>query len=783
MRACSLILILSAVLGTVRAADSTFMYAGALLDRPDFHRIRDLELSSDGRMLYAALPEDDALAWYHIDSLTGDLAHAGVAAHGLDGITQLHRPTTIAIGPHGSGVYAVGSGSISWFTRDKESGSLTFAGIFEDPTVAGKLFSHSAAAVDPQGRFLYATTTDGVLRFAVNPSEGTCTYEATVHAEHYEKSVSLYMSSLAVSPDGRHAYGISTRSPYPLLCFDRDQSTGALSYTKRVLGAVSSSRATSTVSSVVVSSDGKSVFSALAKHSSLFHWSRDSTTGELTGVDTLRIHSPYGPITGATGHITIDRKGVSLIGARVNPGFIEWYRRDSPAGRFGLRSRIERVYGGLEEISALVVTPDNRFCYVAVQDQDCIGRFDIDGAADSLVFGSWYDEKGSVPDGLDKTTALVMAPDDRRLYVSSAADGAVAWFSRGTDGSLTWGGAYTESRASLQPQRPAPYRNLALSPDGTDLYAIAPLEIHHLVWDPSGDSLRFRARYFHKLPQLEQLIFNASGTVLYAMCQHKVIVFSRTASGQLDSVASYIENPSDFRGMAVSPDGRHAYIAGDFDNRILTCSTGPEGLLRTEAVDSVGDAHQLVMSPDGRFVYALQWEHGLLSFSRDSATGRLSAFDTLVAPDMVPANPTGVQMSREGSTVWVTGLESGKQPELWRYRRDLQTGRLSFQESVNPGPLPGPAYLRLVTDSLDRHLYAIGQNRNSISWYEKQARPTTGISPAPAAAPRVVPRQRTDAVYDLRGRRLQPRGFGSRRPGVVIIIGPEGQRYPESVVR
>src|SRR5262245_32908481 len=87
-------------------------------------------------------------------------------------------------------------------------------------------------------------------------------------------------------------------------------------------------------------------------------------------------------------------------------------------------------------------------------------------------------------------------------------------------------------------------------------------------------------------------------------------------------------------GLALSPDGRHLYVAAENANAVLlfdrNATTGHMTLSATYVsgtggIDGMRGAHAIAVSPDGAHVYvASKVDDALVAFSRDASTGALT---------------------------------------------------------------------------------------------------------------------------------------------------------------
>ncbi|MCB1037266.1 MAG: beta-propeller fold lactonase family protein [Acidobacteria bacterium] len=204
------------------------------------------------------------------------------------------------------------------------------------------------------------------------------------------------------------------------------------------------------------------------------------------------------------------------------------------------------------------------------------------------------------------------------------------------------------------------------------------------------------------------------------------------------------------RGIVVSPDGLHAYVASSLDNALIAFSFGPSSrtlnhlqtLFDTDAgVDGLDSARGVAISPDGAHVYvAALLDASVATFSRDSVTGMLTfveidrdgvwGVDGLAGAEGVAVSPDGAHVYGAGETdnavaVFARETDSGS-PSF---------GRLTYVETQFDGVggvdgLHGAGALAF--DPTGTHLYVASLRGNlggieGDDWLAAFARnPTTG---------------------------------------------------------
>jgi DNA-binding beta-propeller fold protein YncE len=216
--------------------------------------------SRDGKNVYVASPESDAVAVFDRDPATGTLTPkpgtAGCVSEdgsggGCQDGTALDFTSDVPVSPDGTSVYVAGRGSaaVAVFDGDPVSGALT-----QKPGTAG--------CISETG------------------SGGACQDGTALTGPFF----------MTVTGDGRSIYVTSSMSD-AVAVFDRDPTTGALTQKPGTAGCISedgsggacqNGAALDTAAGVAASPDGTSVYVAAAGSDAIAVFDRDPTTGALT---------------------------------------------------------------------------------------------------------------------------------------------------------------------------------------------------------------------------------------------------------------------------------------------------------------------------------------------------------------------------------------------------------------------------------------------------------------------------------------------------------------------
>lgn len=208
------------------------------------------------------------------------------------------------------------------------------------------------------------------------------------------------------------------------------------------------------------------------------------------------------------------------------------------------------------------------------------------------------------------------------------------------------------------------------------------------------------------------------------------------------------------RAMAFSPDGRFVYVVAassnavswferDVDSGALTqrgCIKHTFGLgERCLSGYGIDGAAGVAVSPDGKHVYVAAERSGAVSvFSRDAASGALTQLgcvsdtgsDGQCADGVALAGAQSVLMAADGADVYVTSTQSGSVVGL---RRDAETGRLTpnaclLADAPAGGPCTSVASLagaqRGAISADGRNLYVAGAEDDTLTTLTRD--PATG---------------------------------------------------------
>ena len=263
--------------------------AGCGTTQQGLNSAQAVTVSPDGKSVYVASFTDDAMARFDRNIITGALTPAGCIADVGDtagcGTTQqgLDGASSVGVSPDGKSVYVASftDDAMARFDRSITTGALTPAGCIADAgdtagcgTTQQGLNGAQAVTVSPDGKSVYVASADesAIVRFDRNTTGALtpagCIADVGDPAGCGTTQQGLRgASSITVSPDGRSVYAVSQLDD-AIVRFDRNTTTGALTLAGCIADAGDPAGCGTTQEglkgaySVVVTSDGKSVYAA-----------------------------------------------------------------------------------------------------------------------------------------------------------------------------------------------------------------------------------------------------------------------------------------------------------------------------------------------------------------------------------------------------------------------------------------------------------------------------------------------------------------------------------------
>lgn len=503
-----------------------------------------LNITADGRHVYVAAEQADALLWFGRDSETGLLTFGGIISDQSGETDGLNGVLDIALSDDGSSVFAAASQdhAISVYQRRADSqcpasgvGNISLnsdsTGVPVSVAAQGQLIFRLTAEVasDASGQIVneagvYACPQNhsGVITECVGSetlidnNTDTDTNEVNTSADlsiTKTDGLALYdglLGAVRVTGDNKNLYtaargdnavGIFTR-------IDNQVATdfGELYFEQVVVNGQAGVSGLLGVSDVILHPQGETVYAAGSGDNSVVVMRRNQSSGHLSFLE--KQSSGVFGVEGLEGvsDLAISADGAHLYASGPLTGSLTVFAIDQTAGensgRLTFKQKLQHAVAGvsgLAAISDVVVSQDGKHVYVTSNSDNAVSVFLRNPNANSQGYGQLsyqqtYQQGDPGIGGLVGPTELVMSTQNGGdyVYVLGAADEALVVFSRDSgSGELSF--VEYKQNGTSQVEGLSNATHLVLSPDESALYVAGQLEntLVRFDRDPINGTLQF----------------------------------------------------------------------------------------------------------------------------------------------------------------------------------------------------------------------------------------------------------------------------------------------------
>lgn len=588
-------------------------------------------VSPDGNTVYVAGAEDDALAIFKRNVITGALEFLEMQSDGMNNVDGLSNPLSVVVSPDGKHVYTASfdDDAIATFERDPITGALSFIESQFDgssPGVSGLIGPYSVS-ISPDGKNLYATGADdnALVVFSRDETTGKLTGVEVLHDDENGADGLEFATYVMVGPNGDFVYTIGADED-AIGVYSRNTTTGELSFVEVLRNGSSGVSGMNYPLTLGISPDGEHLFVPAFFGDALIIFDRNNTNGTLDFLDK-KVSGDEG-VDGIAGAYALDHSedGKHIYVAGNNDNALTVLSRDIETGEMTyVEKKVDGVDGvnGLNKVYDVAVSPDGKNVYAVGHVDDALAVFSRDETTGELSFIEMQRDNFNGVNGLDGANSLVISPNGNFVFATGFWEGAIAVFKRSsTDGSLDFVEMQRDGVAGVDGLNLV--TDVAISPDGKYLYATGFNDDAVAVFAISQSSgglsflqvLKDGINGLDGLDGTQGLAMSPDGETVYvtSLFDAAVSVFSRNEDTGLLSYIQLmqgVEGLNGIRDVTVSPDGLHVYTSSTDDNTVNAYQRKPDGTLiyeisQTDGLDNVNGldrAQSIDVSPDGRFIY------------------------------------------------------------------------------------------------------------------------------------------------------------------------------------
>ena len=697
-----------------------------------------LTVSADGAYVYVLGPQDQALALFSRDAVSGELQFVEFYQNGSGSVAGLELASRLRLSGDGEHLYVAGAGenALVRFDREPATGMLSAGQLVRDGDPLGPpgqfvdgLAGASDVVVTPDGQNIYvsAQVDHAVAAFA----RDSVSTSAGFGDAAFLQALIDGLGGAAPGSDIIYLITVSNLGPSDVTgarvvdAFPAEFSS--VSYTCSPEGGASciTTPSTGSIDELVnIPVGGRVIYRATASI-------RSDMVGVLSNTATVTLPSgisdPNAENNSATDDDTVLSRATDLLVTKTNgvsqvvPGTPVSYvvtvtnpgPSDAPATLVtdlvpesvsnvtwacvatpepGLLSFVGPATGSLDSYRGLTVSTDGRHAYAVGEASGvaAVAALERDERTGELVETAIYRNGQDGFTGLSGAVGVTLSMDGRHLYVASEIDDSVAVLSRDlSSGELSFVEVEIDTINSVNGLGGA--RFARVSPDDRHVY----------VGGTQDDAIG---------------------------------VFSRDAgTGALSWISTVNQGQDGNDGlngvydMVFDADGSHAYVVGDANDAVAVYSRDAStGALTFQSavqdfqtlVNALQQPRAVALADDRQLFVASFGSDALAIFDVDSDTGDLT-FDTAVFQGSGGitrmAGPEGLVLGLEGSELYVAGSVSNA-VTLFRLGDGLPEPIASY-DSGAIGELAGVNRLSRSADG--RHVYSFGDAAAASATFER----------------------------------------------------------------
>ena len=467
-----------------------------------------------------------------------------------------------------------------------------------------------AAALAPDGRFLYTTGPGarGVVVFEIDDLGGL--RQRQLFASDGPEGEFRGAFALTISPDGHHLYVVSHRGR--LAAFRRDPEQGTLALVELLVADGGVLEGLRGGADVVVSPEGTHLYVGSHLHG-IVVFRRKPKTGRLRWLRTF-------------------------------PGD-ERPPRKTLEGSPGAAEGGGSLYGLMD----LALGAEGRELFVAGGRRGWIARLAREPKTGRLRLLQLLESNTQGIPFLGTVTAVAPSPPGDRLFVAGESPDAIAVLKREASGDFRFESSLT---ALEHPELVLPF-SLTLDRSGRYLYAAGSSSgsaLLTLEWD---GSLKLRQsqgpRVFEPMLAPARWILSPEEDFAYGILDGVAVCRRDVKTGRLHPLSIYrdgggVSGLARVSALAVSPDGKHIYTAGDGGQIGIFEELGdslPPHYLGAVPVDGLEEVATLAVSSDGTRVVAVDRAGVSFRLERDPRSGDLRELVPGPRPGPRPGPPSG----------------------------------------------------------------------------------------------------------------------------------------------
>ena len=379
-----------------------------------------ISITPDGEYILAASPGNDVVHIYNFDSNTKTTSYVGKITDGLSYPYAISVTSNHAFLGNSGGIHIRERGINSDFALVSSFKSNNLAKV-------DNISYPSSIAFSPDDDQIFVTSSgdDAIAVFNRNTISGELSY-----SESYQNSLNDIEGMVApkvitVTNDGKQIFVVSDIND-TLVVFDRDPSSGILTYRGFFQDEVDGIDGLEGAIDVAVSHDDSQVFVVSNEDDSLVVFDRNANTGELSlnNVFTDGIDGVDG-LAGARDVVIASNDSQIYIAGRDDDS-LTIFDRDVSSGSLSYRTN----FNYCDEANSVEITPDDEYVLITCNESHEILAFTTNLTTGVVEFSH---NPITLLNLFAYPANIAIDPDGRRIYLVSEGFDVIQWFNLETD--------------------------------------------------------------------------------------------------------------------------------------------------------------------------------------------------------------------------------------------------------------------------------------------------------------------------------------------------------------
>lgn len=585
-----------------------------------------MDFTPDGNYLYVVGQEENAVTVFARNVLDGSLTQVQVMRDNQNGNNNMTFPVNVKVSPDGRHVLVTsyGENAITWFSRNHNNGNLTYGGSLSSENIAGQALSGaSGLSVSKDGKNVYVASIDGgsVDVFSRNQNTGNLTFTNSFSESQNGVGGLQGTVAITVSGDDQQVYATGTESD-ALVVFNRNIISGELTYQETLRDGEQNISGLNFPVAIAVSDKFDDVYVADFGSNALLLFNRNQAE-ETLEFGFVERGSGQG-IKGLRGAETavVSPDGNYFYVASREGDAVSIFARNPENGSLTYVDYLEDGGGldGLNGATEMIISADGTDAYVTGFWDNTITHFQRDVNTGLLTFSDIEKDGLFEVDGISGANSLVFSEDENYIYVSGFWDNAIGVFARNTnDGTLEFVEAVFDGQNGVEGLEGI--TTLILNTEHNKLYALGSVEEAIAIFNINQQSGSLNFQEMIAAPAAVKMEQCNSGN-LYTVnpANSSVSQFEITATGALNFEMLYESSAGGggYEGLAavdnltLNPTGDLIYFTSKAENTVAAyrrdLATGAltfEKIQRNDqmGVHSIAGASHIEISANGKFIY------------------------------------------------------------------------------------------------------------------------------------------------------------------------------------